>query len=382
MSMLNHDHASLSTQTAIPCLVMRGGTSKGPYFRLSDLPRDRDTLTTVLLAAVGSPDRRQIDGLGGGQWLTSKVAMVGPSARVDSDVDYLFAQVLIDEARVDYSPNCGNMTSGVGPFAIETGMVQAGDPATQVRIHNVNTGALIKATVKTPHGQVVYTGDAAIDGVPGTAAPIVLRFANTVGSITGRLLPTGHVVDRFDGVKVSCVDVAVPMVIVNADAVGKTGYESKAELDADGDLIERLESIRVQASNRMGMGDPSGRVVPKLCLVSPARNGGHINGRYFVPHQCHEAFPLVGAMCLSAACMINGTVPAVLATVSDAPAQSVYIEHPVGQLEAAIEVGGSGQVPHIQGVGFVRTARPIMEGRVFIPRHIWRGTVVETAAQS
>ena len=360
-------------QTAIPCVIMRGGTSRGPYIRLSDLPEDRDTLAKVLLAIMGSPHERQVDGIGGAQWLTSKVAMVGPSSRDDADVDYLFGQVLVDRDFVDFAPNCGNMTSGVGPFAIEAGMIQAGDAETTIRIHNVNTGAIIDATVQTPGGGVEYEGDTAIDGAPGTAAPIMLYFSRMVGSITEKLLPTGQATDFIGGIQVSCVDVAVPMIIVRAADMGKTGYETKAELDADKDFLGSLESIRVEASDAMGLGDPTGRVVPKFCIISESRTGGNINARYFVPHECHATFPLVGGMCLAAASIIEGTVVQGIGHAEDAPSQCIVIEHPVGRLETIIDCDGIGLAPDIKRVGFVRTARRIMQGEVLIPAAVWAG---------
>ncbi|MGF1608429.1 MAG: 4-oxalomesaconate tautomerase [Kiloniellales bacterium] len=361
------------SQTRIPCVIMRGGTSKGPYFHLSDLPADRETLTKVLLAVMGSPHERQIDGIGGAAWLTSKVAMVGPSERDDADVDYLFGQVLVDKPTVDYAPNCGNMTSGVGPFAIESGLVAAQDGTTTVRIHNINTGALIEALVETPGGQVTYEGSARIDGVPGTAAPVMLYFSNVTGSITGRLLPTGNARDVIDSIEVSCVDVAVPMIILRATDLGKRGDECKAALDADRAFFARLERIRVEASRRMGMGDPTGRVVPKLCMVSPPRASGSLTARYFVPHETHATFPLVGGMCLSGASVIGGSLLEDVMPTCDAPAQSLHIEHEVGQLETSILFDGNRSAPVIQRVGFLRTARRIMEGEVLIPASVWDG---------
>ena len=360
-------------QTAIPCVIMRGGTSRGPYIQLSDLPEDRETLAKVLLAVMGSPHERQVAGIGGAQWLTSKVAMVGPSSRDDADVDYLFGQVLVDRDFVDFAPNCGNMTSGVGPFAIEAGMIQAGDVETTIRIHNVNTGAIIDATVQTPGGGVEYEGDTAIDGAPGTAAPIMLYFSRMVGSITDKLLPTGQAIDTIGGIQVSCVDVAIPMIIVRAADMGKTGYESKAELDADKDFLTRLEAMRIEASEAMGMGDPTGRVVPKFCIISEPRSGGNINARYFVPQECHATFPLVGGMCLAAASVISGTLVDGIGIVSDVPRQTIAIEHAVGRLETIIECDGIGAAPDIKRVGFVRTARRIMQGEVLIPASIWAG---------
>jgi 2-methylaconitate cis-trans-isomerase PrpF len=337
------------------------------------LPEDRETLAKVLLAVMGSPHERQVDGIGGAQWLTSKVAMVGPSSRDDADVDYLFGQVLVDRDFVDFAPNCGNMTSGVGPFAIEAGMIQAGDVETTIRIHNVNTGAIIDATVQTPGGGVEYEGDTAIDGAPGTAAPIMLYFSRMVGSITDKLLPTGQAIDTIGGIQVSCVDVAIPMIIVRAADMGKTGYESKAELDADKDFLTRLEAMRIEASEAMGMGDPTGRVVPKFCIISEPRSGGNINARYFVPQECHATFPLVGGMCLAAASVISGTLVDGIGIVSDVPRQTIAIEHAVGRLETIIECDGIGAAPDIKRVGFVRTARRIMQGEVLIPASIWAG---------
>lgn len=355
------------SQIAVPCVLMRGGTSKGPYFKLSDVPEDRAELERFLLAAMGSPDERQIDGVGGADWLTSKAAMVGPSERPDADLDYLFGQVLIDQARVDFAPNCGNLTAGVGPFALETGMIEADDPETRVRIFNINTNATIEAVIQTPGGKVAYEGETAIDGVPGTAAPIELFFKDLVGTKTGKLMPTGNPSDVIEGVEVSCFDVAVPMIIARAADMGLTGYESPEVINERRDFFEKLECIRVSASHKMGMGDPGGSVVPKFCIVSPARKGGAINARYMVPHTCHRTFPLVGGQCLAAACITQGTVLDGLARIGDAPRQTLQIEHPVGRLETLIAFSGSRALPEIEGIGFVRTARPLMEGRVFVP---------------
>ena len=359
------------SQIAIPCTIMRGGTSKGPYFRMSDVPEDRLALERFLLRLMGSPDNRQIDGLGGADWLTSKTAMVGPSKRPGADVDYLFGQVLIDKAIVDFRPNCGNLTSAVGPFAIESGMVRASDPETTVRVYNINTGALIEAAIQTPGGKVTYKGDTAIDGVPGTAAPIVLYFYELVGTRTGKLLPTGRAIDVFEGIAVSCVDAAIPMIIARAEDMGKTAYEMPAEINADGMFFEKLERIRIAASHAMGMGDPTGSVVPKFCIVSRARRGGAINARYLVPHQCHATFPLVGGQCLAAACIQKGTIAAEIATVTDETAQTIEIEHPVGTLGTAIDYFGTRDAPAIRRIGFIRTARKLMSGEVYVPRSAW-----------
>ncbi len=354
------------TQTAVPCVLMRGGTSKGPYFKLSDVPADRAELEQFLLAVLGSPDERQIDGLGGAGWLTSKAAMVGPSARPDADLDYLFGRVIINEARVGFAPNCGNLTSGVGPFAIEAGMIAAEDPETRIRIFNVNTNANIEAVIQTPGGKVMYDGDTAIDGVPGTAAPVELFFKDLVGTKTGKLMPTGNPIDLIEGIEVSCFDAAVPMIIARAADMGLTGYERPDKINERRNFFEKLERIRIAGSQLMGMGDPTGSVVPKFCIVSSARDGGAINARYMVPHTCHRTFPLVGGQCLAAACITEGTILEGLAQVSDAHRQTLEIEHPVGRLETLIEFDGSRTHPNVKGIGFVRTARRLMEGRVFV----------------
>lgn len=361
----------MSSQIAIPCTIMRGGTTKGPILKKSDLPDDEETLTGVLLAIMGSPDSRQIDGLGGADWLTSKAAIVSPSTRNGVDVDYLFAQVLIDEARVDFQPNSGNLTAAVAPFAIEAGFVPAIDPETWVRIFNVNTGAVIEAVVQTPGGRVTYRGKTAMDGVPGTAAPVRLTFSDIAGSLSGALTPTGHSIDIMDGIEVSCVDAAVPMITARASDMGKTGYETKAELDGDGAFFERLEKIRMAASRKMGMGDARGRVVPKFCLISKPRRGGTINARYFVPHECHANFPLVGGMCLAAVSILKGGVAEGMAQVTNDAKQTISIEHPMGRLDALITFSNGRAKPEDLTAGFVRTAHLIMSGQVFIPARAW-----------
>ena len=269
----------------IPCTLMRGGTSKGPYFKGEHLPDDVAARDRVLLAVMGSPDLRQIDGLGGADTLTSKVAIVSKSQRPGVDVDYLFAQVDINRALVDTSPSCGNMLSGVGPFAIENGMVVARDGTTPVVIFDVNTSSRIEAVVQTPEGDVSYVGDARIDGVPGTAAPVVLNFLDAIGAKTGRMLPTGHAMETIDGIDVSCLDVCMPMVMLRATDLGLSGIEGRAEIDGNAALLARIEAIRLQAGERMGFGDVGGMVIPKVGLLSPPRGTGAITSRYLTPHR-------------------------------------------------------------------------------------------------
>ena len=345
----------------IPCILMRGGTSRGPFFLASDLPRDRDERDAVLVSAMGAGHELQVDGIGGGNPLTSKVAIVGPGTIPGADVDYLFAQVKVAERTVDTSPNCGNMLSAVGPFAIEAGLVGAGHGTTTVRIHNVNTGKIIEARVATPNGRVCYEGDTAIDGVPGTAAPVHLVFADAAGAKTGKLFPTGQATDRVQGVEVTCIDAAMPLVIVRASDLGKTGHESPAELDADRAFMDRLEAIRIEAGERMGFANVAQSVIPKPVLIAAPRNGGTIAARYFMPASCHKAFAITGAVGLSTACLKPGTVASGLAGPLELP-HTLTIEHPSGRLQIGLEK----QAGHAEPVAsLVRTARRLFEGAVF-----------------
>ncbi len=360
-------------QTAIPCVMMRGGTSRGPYFRASDLPADTTTRDQVLLAVMGSPDAQQIDGIGGATTLTSKVAIVSPSDHPQADVDYLFAQVSIDRAFVDTAPSCGNILSGVGPFAIETGMVTAQDGETLVRVCNVNTDSLIDAIIQTPNGQVQYEGATAIDGVPGTAAPVVLNFREIVGSKTGALLPTGNLRDIVEGVEVSCIDVAMPMVIMAATAIGKTGYETKDELDQDKAFLSRLESVRLAAARLMGLGDVSGQVIPKVGLLAAPYAGGNITSRYFVPTACHAAHAVTGAICVAVCTVLKGSVADGLARYDVDPPRHCAIEHPSGRIDVALDVVRDGGQLQVNSAGVVRTTRKLFAGEVYVPANVWKG---------
>lgn len=360
-------------QTRIPCVLMRGGTSRGPFFLTSDLPGEPQARDAVLLAAMGSPHDYQVDGIGGANPLTSKVAMISKSRHPDADVDYLFAQVLVNEKLVDTKPNCGNMLVAVGPFAIEAGLVAARAPETTVRIFNVNTQALVEAIVQTPGGAVTYEGDAAIDGVPGTAAPVRLNFKSAIGSVTGRLLPTGRALDLIDGIEVSCVDVAMPMILMHAEQFGKTGHESAAELDADRDLYARMEPIRRKAGELMGMGDVSKLVVPKIGLLAKPRHGGTIASRYFVPYSCHKAHAVTGTVCVACACAIPGTVAAQIAPLPKAPQGVVRIEHPSGMIAIDLDVELDTVAPIMRRAALIRTARRIFDGHVHVPAAVWRG---------
>lgn len=349
-------------QIKIPCTLMRGGTSRGPFFRAADLPNDRGERDAILLSAMGSGHDLQIDGIGGGHPLTSKVAIVGPSTIADADVDYLFAQVNVRERVVDTSPNCGNMLAAVGPFAIETGLVRAAPDVTRVRIHNVNTGKLIEACIETPDGEVVYDGDTSIDGVPGTAAPIHLRFLNAAGAKTGKLFPTGAVTEMIGDVQVTCIDAAMPLMIARAQDFGKSGWERPAEFNADCAFLERLEVMRIEAGKRMGFPNAAELVIPKPVLLAPSQNGGVFSARYFMPHACHNALAITGAVGLATACMHPGTVAHMIAGGVTPPA-TLAIEHPLGHLDVRLEAldGRSGPV-----VSVIRTARRLFEGAVYV----------------
>jgi 4-oxalomesaconate tautomerase len=359
-------------QTRIPCLLMRGGTSKGAYFLADDLPQEPALRDRVLLAVMGSPDARQIDGIGGGDSLTSKVALIRPSKRAGADVDYLFAQVLVEEPRVDYGQNCGNILAGVGPFAIERGLVPVTAAVTPVRIYMENTGQIAIAHVPTPDGQVDYHGDARIDGVPGQAAPLIVEFADVAGASCGELLPTGNALDVIDGVEVTCIDNGMPVVLMRAQDVGCSGYESPAQLDADAVLKERMESIRLQAGPRMNLGDVSQRNVPKMCLIAPPQAGGAISTRSFIPHRCHTSIGVFGAVSVAAACLIEGSVAAGMAVAGKGEVKRLSIEHPTGEFTVELQL----QDGQLVGCGLMRTARLLFDGFVCIPAAVWSAVAV------
>jgi 2-methylaconitate cis-trans-isomerase PrpF len=362
----------MSDLVGIPTIFMRGGTSRGPYFKADDLPKDVATRDRVLLAAMGSPDVRQIDGLGGADTLTSKVAIVSKSTRPGVDLDYLFAQVDIGKPMVDTAPSCGNMLAGVAPFGIETGLIPAKDGETSVMIFNVNTEARIEAIVQTPGGKMKYTGDARIDGVPGTAAPVILNFMDVVGSVSGKMLPTGNVVDTIDGIELTCIDVAMPMIMMRAKDLGLTGYENRAEINGNKELFARIEPIRREAGKRMGFGDVSDKVIPKVGLLSPPRDGGTITSRYLTPHALHAAHAVTGAVCVATACALEGSIAHQLAKPDDANPRIIWIEHPSGQVDVLLKTTGKGADMDVVA-GTLRTARPIMKGEVLVPKSVFEG---------
>lgn len=346
----------------VRCMWMRGGTSKGGYFLKDDLPADAAARDALLLRVMGSPDPRQIDGMGGADPLSSKVAVVSKSAREGIDVDYLFLQVFVDQAIVTGAQNCGNILAGIGPFAIERGLVAATGDRTRVAIFMENTGQVAVATVNTPGGEVIYSGDAAIDGVPGAHAPIPLEFRDTAGSSCGSLLPTGKALDRIDGVAVTLIDNGMPCVVIKAADVGITGYEDRESLDADAELKARIEAIRLQAGPMMNLGDVTEKSVPKMMLVAPPRAGGAITVRSFIPHRAHATIGVLGAVSVATACLIEGSTAAAVAVVPESRRKTLSVEHPTGEMSCVLEVDESGAVT---SAALLRTARKLMDGVVF-----------------
>lgn len=348
--------------SSAPCMWMRGGTSKGAFFLAKDLPTDLNERDAFLLRVMGSPDERQIDGMGGADPLTSKVAVVKPSQQPGADVDYLFLQVYVDQALVSAAQNCGNMLAGVAPFAIERGLVTPQGDETSVAIYMENTLQIAVATVKTPNGAVVYEGTAEIDGVPGTAAPVLLEFQDVAGSSCGSLLPTGNARDLIDGTWVTCIDNGMPTVLLRATDFGISGQESREELDGNSALKARLEAIRLQVGYLMNLDDVTDKTVPKMTLISPALQGGAVATRTFIPHRCHASIGVLGAVSVATACAIPGSIATDFATVSDDRRLIIDVEHPIGKTSVVLNRDAAG---NMKGAGILRTARKLFDGTVF-----------------
>ncbi|EKT58597.1 4-oxalomesaconate tautomerase [Providencia sneebia] len=348
----------------IPCMLMRGGTSKGVFLLADDLPENIQERDKLILAIMGSGHPLQIDGIGGGNPQTSKVAIISRSSNPNADIDYLFAQVSVQESIVDTAPNCGNILCAVGPYAIEKGLVSVSGNTTTVRIHNINTDTFINSTVQTPNGQVSYEGETSIASVPGSASPIALTFLNACGSKTGKLLPTGNLIDIIDDVEVSCIDMAVPIVLIDAPQLNKTGYETALELENDAEFMQRIENIRCQAGSLMGLGDVSKKVIPKPILVSPAINGGTINVRYFMPHKCHGALAVTGAIAIAMGTILDGSIIQRYLT-HPVDIENISIEHLSGHFDVAFRL--QGDFPEGLQASIIRTARKLFSGDVYVP---------------
>jgi 2-methylaconitate cis-trans-isomerase PrpF/tripartite-type tricarboxylate transporter receptor subunit TctC len=353
----------------IPCVLMRAGTSRGPFFLREWLPVEDTARDEALVGAIGASDLLQVDGVGGGSTLTSKVAIVSRSSQPGCDVDYLFAQVGVGQKSVDTRPNCGNMLSGVAPFAIEQGLVPAKDGETTVRVFNVNTRSRIDVTVLTPGGRVSYEGETGIDGVAGTAAPIRLNFLDAWGAVTGSLFPTGRRIDTIGGVEVTCIDAAMPLVIMRAQDLGLTGRETPAELDADLALLARIEAIRCAAGQAMGLGDVSTSVVPKPVVASRGDDANSITSRYFTPRRCHASHAVTGAIGVATAYALPGTV--ISSEASPPGVRSISVLHPQGRIEVEVTVAGVGDEARVQRAALVRTARKIFQGELHLPPYVF-----------
>jgi 4-oxalomesaconate tautomerase len=354
-------------QRAIPCTMMRGGTSKGAYFLASDLPADIAQRDRILLNVMGSPDPRQIDGIGGADPLTSKVAVISSSTRPGIDVDYLFLQVWVDRAEVSDKQNCGNILAGVAPFAIEQGLVRGCDPVTKVRIFMVNTSQTVVATIQTPEGKPEYQGNARIDGVPGTAAPIPLSFSDTAGSTCGALLPTGRPIDVIDGIEVTCIDNGMPVVVMQASDLGRTGYETRDQLDGDSELKARVEAIRLQVGPMMNLGDVKNQTVPKMILVAPPREGGVVSTRSFIPHRAHATIGVFAAVSVATACLLPGSPAHSVARIPDGGTKMMLVEHPTGASPVSLTTEEQDGNTVVTEAAIISTARALFTGHVLVP---------------
>ena len=362
-------------QHPIPCLFMRGGTSRGPFFNEADLPADIPHRDRVLLAVMGSPDKRQIDGLGGAHPLTSKVGIVRRSTTEGVDLDFLFAQLQPDKDTVDTTPNCGNMLAAVVPFAIETGLIHPQGDTTTLRVLTRNTDMQCDITVQTPMTptgrRVSYEGEARIDGVPGHAAPIKINFLDTAGSVAPGLLPTGNVKDVIDGIDVTCIDNGMPLVIFKASDVGRTGYETVDEMNADTELKARIERLRIACGHAMKLGDVTSKNYPKMTLIAAPKHGGSLSTRSFIPHVCHDAIGVLAAVTVGTACVLDGSVTQDIAQVPEGSAKTISVEHPTGEFSVELEIDPANP-QNVTRAALLRTARLIMRGEVMVPSALYR----------
>ncbi len=360
-------------QTAIPYMHIRGGSSKGLYFNAKDLPADESLRNQVILAAMeGSDlgDLRQIDGLGGGSSLSSKVAIVSPSNTEGVDLDYYFIQIMMGKGKVSTTQTCGNILAGVLPFAIESGMIKASYPTTSAKINIVNTGGICEVIVETPNGQVNYAGDAKVDGVMGTAAPIICNYLNTEGASCGALLPTGNAIDVMNGIEMTCIDNGMPVIILRASDFNITGYETKEELDNNNDLKQKVEEIRLKMGYKMNLGDVKEQSIPKMCLISSPKNPSDlVNTRMFIPHVCHDAIGVLAAVSVATACILPHSIAEGIASNLNGNAYS--IEHPTGEFTVNLETKWENNQLIIEKSGVMRTARLLSKGVVYIPQSVW-----------
>lgn len=359
-------------QKAISCSLIRGGTSRGVYFLADNLPAEQRRRDRVLQAVLGGPDPLQVDGIGGGHALTSKVAIVQPSERSNADVDYLFLQVAPDHSFVSSTQNCGNLLAGVGPFVIDNGLLTAADGETTIRVHMENSGSVCELVLQTPGGRVSGSGSTSIDGVPGTSAPILCNFQDIAGSVSGSLLPTGKLLDTVDDMQATLLDNGMPVVLLRATDLGCTGYETPDDLEADATLKSAIEPLRLKAGEMMNLGDVANKSVPKMCLLAEPQASGHVSTRMFIPHACHRAIGVLGAVTVASACILPGTVAYGIAKQAAGRSRSIVVEHPSGTFTVQLEIDEQAEpVEMIRKAGVIRTARTLMRGQVFVPADVW-----------
>lgn len=364
----------MSNQTAIPFIQMRGGSSKGIYFHKTDLPRNDDIRERVLKWVMGAyGDPRQIDGLGGANPLTSKIAIISVSRREDADVDFTFIQAIVGEDRLDETPNCGNILSGVGAFAIETGLVVTQGDEARILVYMTNSGNRCLIKFPLANGLPIYSGDARIDGVEGTSAAVMCHYQNLEGSACGSLFPSGKQCDEIDGVKVTCIDNGMPVVCLQAKDLGINGTETPDQLNTNENLKVRLEKIRLKAGLMMGLGDVARKVVPKMSLVSKPRHGGSFNTQTFIPTHCHTAIGVLGAVSVATAALFRKSAIHKIAKLPDGLIKDMSIEHPSGSLAIQLALASNGAKPHVKTAGLLRTSRMLCRGEVYVPMSVWNG---------
>lgn len=353
----------------ISYMQIRGGSSKGIYFKKEDLPQDETFRDEIILSIVGR-EKRQIDGLGGANPLTSKVAIVNKSTKENVDIDYLFVQVVVGENRVDSSPNCGNILAGVGVFAIENNLVETTSPTTSIKVNMINSNNICELIMQTPNGKLIYEGNAKIDGVEGTSAPIICNYMDVAGSVCGSLFPTGKKTDVVNGIELTCIDNGMPVVLINAKQFGKTGYETCEELSNDKDFKEKLEAIRLKVGTMMNLGDVTNKVVPKMSIVSPAKNGGNINTRTFIPHNCHAAIGVLGAVSVASACLYEECITSEITTIKKDKSVKISVEHPSGEFSVELTCQEENSEISIKKAGLLRTARLLSKGVAYPHKEI------------
>ena len=352
-------------EKGLDCTWMRGGTSKGAFFLRDDLPADVAERDRLLLSIMGTPDPRQIDGIGGADPLTSKVAIIAKSKREGVDIDFLFLQVFVDRPLVSDAQNCGNILAGVGPFAVEKRLFQPTGDRSELRVYLENSNQVVKLTIETPGGQISYRGDARIDGVPGTSAPVLQDFPDAAGSSCGALLPTGNLVDQIDGVAVTMIDNGMPVVVMKAEDVGISGYEDRENLEANTELKARLEAIRLQAGPLMNLGDVTNKTVPKMTMVAPPRHGGALTTRTFIPHRCHASIGVLGAVSVATAALLEGSPANLVAELPEGDQKPILVEHPLGELTVVMQLDVESGLVTIHKAAVLRTARKLFQGKVF-----------------